>query len=554
MTDLIDLGICPITVATATLTEGVNLPFDIIFITSLKRRSFDPANNRQQVTPMSVSEFRNLAGRAGRPGASNGMEGITLVAIPRRPSATARGQIPTQRNQIRDLRNDYVALRRGLLAEELERTDINSPLALLLNSIAERALDLFGVEGGEFLDWLETAVPPEISEDAGRAATTDAGRLADSVDELDGVLLSALEELGRLRAEGLEGAAAEAALTDLWRRTFSAYAAVQEDWLERAFIRRGRAILDTVYPDNAERARLYQYGFTPYVGRRFEAIAPNIKEIISDAANYGAADAEDRLSVFARLGALLTGGRGYGFRVRWTETDRVLLENWEDVLGWWMKAPDAERPEPDQLRAWQRFVADNIEFRLGVAIGAVVARAWSDGTGDALAVPSLEAWRETTGLPWFGFWAPELLRWGTLDPFVAFSLAQGLAQTRESAAARREEFETWLNEQRDDVEPDDLIDPQLFLGWQQSLPHADRPAAGADTLTAELTGTTGARGMYRVIPVSSGRTINWIDAAGYVLARSRREGATFRGRLYRDDFELHTDIAKPYVTRVFANR
>ena len=38
-TDLIDLGICPITVATAaTLTAGANLPFDIIFITSLKRR------------------------------------------------------------------------------------------------------------------------------------------------------------------------------------------------------------------------------------------------------------------------------------------------------------------------------------------------------------------------------------------------------------------------------------------------------------------------------------------------------------------------------------
>ena len=150
MTDLIDLGICPIIVATATLTEGVNLPFDIIFITSLKRRSFDPTNNRQQVTPMSVSEFRNLAGRAGRPGASNGMEGITLVAIPRRPSSTARGQIPTQRNQIRDLRNDYIALRRALLAEELERADINSPLALLLNSIAERALDLLALKVMDF--------------------------------------------------------------------------------------------------------------------------------------------------------------------------------------------------------------------------------------------------------------------------------------------------------------------------------------------------------------------------------------------------------------------
>ena len=140
-----------------------------------------------------------------------------------------------------------------------------------------------------------------------------------------------------LRAEGLEGAAAEAALADLWGRTFSAYAAVQEDWLERAFIRRGRAILETVYPDNEERARLYQYGFTPYVGRRFEAIAPTIKEIISDAAEYGVADAEDRLFMFTRLGTLLTGDRGYGFRVRSTETDRILLENWEGVLGWWMK-------------------------------------------------------------------------------------------------------------------------------------------------------------------------------------------------------------------------
>jgi hypothetical protein len=35
-------------------------------------------------------------------------------------------------------------------------------------------------------------------------------------------------------------------------------------------------------------------GFTPYVGRRFESIAPTIKEIISDAAEYGVADAQDR--------------------------------------------------------------------------------------------------------------------------------------------------------------------------------------------------------------------------------------------------------------------
>lgn len=44
MVELIERRICPITVATATLTEGVNLPLDIIFLTSSKTRNFRPHN------------------------------------------------------------------------------------------------------------------------------------------------------------------------------------------------------------------------------------------------------------------------------------------------------------------------------------------------------------------------------------------------------------------------------------------------------------------------------------------------------------------------------
>lgn len=58
---------------------------------------------------------------------------------------------------------------------------------------------------------------------------------------------------------------------------------------------------------------------------------------------------------------------------------------------------------------------------------------------------------ETTRLPWFGFWIRELLKWGTLDPFVAFCLAQGLANTRDGAAARRPSFEDWLAWQDEEV-------------------------------------------------------------------------------------------------------
>jgi hypothetical protein len=252
--ELIERGICPITVATATLTEGVNLPFDIIFLTALKRRSY--VNNRPRVTPMSTAEFKNLAGRAGRPGASNGMEGITLVAIPRRPSSTARGTIPGQRVQITEMARDYSTLRQALLAEELEQVDINSPIALLLHGMAALALDLYGIEDEAFVEWLERAIPSEISSEAGRADISDESRLADSVDELDGVLLSALEEFRRVRAQGLEGAVAEQILTALWRRSFTAYAAVQEEWLERAFVRRGQALVQEIYPNAEERSRL----------------------------------------------------------------------------------------------------------------------------------------------------------------------------------------------------------------------------------------------------------------------------------------------------------
>ena len=93
-----------------------------------------------------------------------------------------------------------------------------------------------------------------------------------------------------------------------------------------------------------------------------------------------------------------------------------------------------------------------------------------DGAADPLTVPSLDAWRETTELPWFGFWARELLRWGTLDPFVAFALSQSLAQTRDSAAARRAAFEAWLQAEYDDLDTEDFIDPQRFLAWERSLP------------------------------------------------------------------------------------
>lgn len=540
MTDLIDRRICAVTVATATLTEGVNLPFDIIFLTALKRRGFDQAAAAPTISPFSTAEFRNLAGRAGRPGAAEGVEGMTLVALPQAPATTAPGQIAAQRRQVQTMLADYEGLLDRLAAEAAPAAEVWSPLAALLKMIAHHLQRLYGIApGDQMLAWLAATLPEAVTPTVGTSGRTPQDQLADSLDELDAVLLAGIEELAHGIVAALDGAAAEAFLRGLWSRTFAQVAAVQEAWLEQAFVHRGRSLVERLYPDAAQRRRLYQFGYAPTIGRRFELVAPAIRAELAAAVDYGAERGVERLARFVRLGELVRAQPGFGFRTRGTVGDQQLLANWAVVLSWWMQGPDAVAPLPQDLRAWQRFIGDNLDFRLGVAVGAVVAETWSAGAGARGALtPDLATWRETTALPWFGFWIRELLRWGTLDPFVAFCLAQGLAETREAAIRRRPEFDDFLRAELPGPVADDFIDPRHFLSWQRQLPRGDVAPAAAVNLGAALVGTDGGRGRYSVLPARALDGTTWYDPAGFALAHS--PGAQLGGDVFRSDFELLT--------------
>jgi hypothetical protein len=215
-----------------------------------------------------------------------------------------------------------------------------------------------------------------------------------------------------------------------------------------------------------------------------------------------------------------------------------------------MRVGDETGPEAKDLRAWQRFVGDNFEFRLGVAVGAVAAQAWFEGETDPFDQPTLSEWKSKTGLPWIGFWARELLRWGTVDPFVAFALSQGLAGTREVATRRRTEFDNWLQANYEDIEPEDAIDPQLFLEWQSSLPPAAAASAASGHVAATLTGTNGVRGIYSVTPFIRRGAVHWLDAAGFVLATSVVEDFT-RAGMARNDYELRVSNGAAFVQRTY---
>lgn len=550
MVSLIERKICAITVATATLTEGVNLPFDLIFLSSLQRSSFNQATTARLISEIPTSEFRNLAGRAGRPGSADGMEGMILVSLPQTPSTTANASRALQRKQINELNQNYSNLLGRLLAEERAAHEIVSPLGLLIETLKKKVEEILHLrEPRDFLRWLEVTAPLEISAEAGCGESSGAARLADTLDELDSILLNSIEELKTTSDEMLPHHV-EALLAEVWKTTFTAVVQRSEQWLEKAFIKRGVAVVTTLYPDADERKRLYQYGFTPIVGRRFEATATALHALLAGATNYGAEPPEQRLQLFAHLGALLAKDKGFGFKAANTVSGLTLLTEWQIVLAWWMNVPSEKRPGPDDLRNWQRFVSENLEFRLGVALGAVASQAWARGVEDPLSVPSLADWKATTGLPWIGFWAKELLRWGTHEPFVAFAMTQALAKTRGNAEKMLPLFKQWLAGQIPFPQPEDYIDPQLYLLWQQSLEQPKASGRDVTTWVATLSGSNGAKLKYDVVPLRRGNDIHWVDAAGYKLAESSNN-KRFAKSAKNSDFVLTVNGAEVTVEQTF---
>src|SRR3546814_12730193 len=132
-------------------------------------------------------------------------------------------------------------MREALLIEEAEAGEVESPLALLLWTIRERAIRVLGIEPDDFLDWLESTAPTEISDDAGEDAADRRSRLADAVDELDGILLTAIEEIAKAEEQEMTPARAEEHMERLWSTTFNAVAAEQEAWHAEAFVQRRSA-------------------------------------------------------------------------------------------------------------------------------------------------------------------------------------------------------------------------------------------------------------------------------------------------------------------------
>jgi hypothetical protein len=521
---LVDDGIVHLILATSTLSEGVNLPFEVVLLPTLRRGN----------EFLTASEFANLAGRAGRPG--YGTEGKCLVLL--NASSTDWSS--------RQVANEYESLIERLAVEQeagASATGGRSPLAELLTAIwTQWQSAATSKSEAAFLKWLEVTATLKPS-----AAKANVASLIETLDSLDSVLLASIVEIESLAIAALSADELEGKLADIWRRCYAHFASQQEAMLGKWFVHRGKALATRIYPDAEERRRLYRSGLPPRLGDQLSQLYPSVRQYLIDGADYASRDSDDQFAFMKGLVELLA------THPRFAPAKKTPANvAWEDILRWWLD-PNGPVPNPGAKKVsdWYDYVASNFGYRFAWGIGCTLALAANEAHQDELTPTTLDSW-DDLGLPWIALWLKDLMVWGTLDPVVAYLLGRGRAGTRSEAAELAEQY----HETHSTLDPDDQLNPKTIRRWLERLPKPTpsasqpTPEAAFEVKLARTFPKTASR-RWRVLPAVSGGVIHWIDCAGYLLASSERPPDWAPSFLDEGDFFLDVDAGtvdyEPYL-------
>lgn len=524
LVEVIDQKIVHLVMATSTLSEGVNLPFETVLIPNLRRWDV----NKSAEVDFSASEFKNLVGRAGRPGF--GTEGRSLVLLPEQSSDRVETKT---RNLYFSLIND--------LQEQL--TDTNSgavsPLATLITHLRNQWQKLVtNGNDSDFLTWLELTAPIT----AQSRNETEEGAI-ESLDSLDNVLLAAIVEVEQISARELEPNELEAELRRLWQQTYAYYASQNQAQLQEFFVHRGTALKSTVYPVYSERKRLYKTSLPPRSGNQLLTLYSRIKEHLKTGGDYRSRQ-EDQQFAYIRDTIQLIGqvstfsiddlkGKGNG-----------AATSWENILRWWLcHRHSPYQPRETQISDWHNFIINKFNYRFNWGLGSILALAMDETFGEMSLEPSsLENWSRI-GLPWIVFWMKELIVWGTLDPVAAYLLARiDDVTTREQA----EQLSQGYYQSVSGLPDDDQLNPITIRNWAQqafaSIEQRSIQLRPSKQIAVNLLRdfSRSSEQTWRVIPVEVSDQIYWLDSAGFLLASCQKPENWQEKYLINFDFELNS--------------
>ncbi|MBF2066060.1 MAG: DEAD/DEAH box helicase [Calothrix sp. C42_A2020_038] len=526
--DLINERIVHLVLATSTLSEGVNLPFETVLIPNLQRWS----TNDNKYIDINSREFSNLVGRAGRPGF--GTEGRSLVILPATESIEQIKDSNEKRKSTK-IRNQYRSLVNDLTIQDNPSDKIynpQSPLAQLLLNLEEqwRHISLPNLEDilfslpeatfsennfsdDNFITWLEQTAPLSYSNNLSEAELS----VIETLDSLDSILLSAIVEIEQLKAKDLSPNELEEQLQKIWQRSFARYASVEQERLENLFIRRGKALKTEIYTDVSQRRRLYRTSLPPRDGNQLLTLYPKLKELFSNGGDYVIWTVEQRFhyiqNIVSNLATLS--------KFRLEEPSRNI--SWNEILRWWLDPnAAAKKPTVSQISKWHSYISKNFTYRFNWGLGSVVALSIDEAFGGELVESSLENWSQT-GLPWIVFWIKELIVWGTLDPVAAYLLAKVEdVTTRKQAEELAQTYYQYISER--ETEPNEYLNAVNIRNWaEQSFSDVERhlptpkPPKKIDVNLLKDFSKAPSKN-WRVVPLEVGNEIQWFDLAGVPLA------------------------------------
>lgn len=520
LVESIEDRITNLVIATSTLSEGVNLPFEILLVPTLRRR------NRY----LSSREFSNLSGRTGRPGVAT--EGRSLVLLPPADDKS--------RNMWKAYQNIIVGL------QALTESDQNplSPLAELLRHL-QALWEQLPKSGMSFERWLEQANPQVVtgSEEAVQ------GPVYECLDALDSILLSIVVEAETIDALQITPIELEARLTQIWQRTYAHYASTAEAQLSDIFVRRGKSLIQ-IYPDQDYRRQLYKTSLPPTQGKRLITLCPAVRTILMSGAGYSGWQRSERFRFVRDIVAIIR------THPKFKEDDKVgrgkNSASWEGVLEWWLNPPECPHsPEPEKVADWYDFVYANFDYRFNWGLSGTISIMFDESVTDKRKPLALEDW-PSTGLPWIAFWIKELIVWGTLEPVAAFFMSRRNAWTRHEAEALAKEYYS----QMAGIDTNELLNPSRVRDWTlkkfeqaKRRPSGPIPGKYAAKLLRDFSHVKQTK--WRVVPSVTDDGMLWLDIAGFRLAKSDRPVNWNPSYLHSHDFTLFSDqhavIAEPYV-------
>lgn len=508
--ELIQHRIVNLVIATSTLTEGINLPFEVILIPSLRRRDGF----------MDAREVANLIGRAGRPGVST--EGRSLLLMPHQP---------TQR-----VSQAYEQLLQQLSVsafQEAQADQAQGPLAALLNHIKGK-WELISATSSfeEFESWLENAVldPPGHVEEAFEA-----------LDTLDGILLAGIEEAGLEGNTPQQRLDLEDYIRRLWKNSFSFYSSTNQNIWERSLVVRGTALVDRIYPERNLRRQLYKTSLSPREGKRVIDQLPIFEGLFLQGEQYFSWSSAERRTYVENLAEAMQSIPSFAIQAPSRNQD------WRVLLHWWLDPTTALiRPTSSQVSDWYKYVEKNFIYKFTWGIGSMLALRLDTAE---VRESNFDTW-SASGLPWSAYWIKDLVTWGLLDPVAVYLLMKGIADTRLEAITKAAVYwQEWREH-----ESDEMFDPRNLAGWarmqsMQSLfaESFDRQQVPLDSqgvsypVTIEQAFVTATQRQWKVLPIQTGDTISWLDQAGYLLARGRKPEGWETIDIKANDFLLDTD-------------